>query len=366
MNIEFDMMTGRAKKVYSALWKDNAFITKNAGLIEKTIHRRTKKPSNNSYCFVEKDNADLTDRDVTCDLLANIFDVANPGLFKEKFNMAVSGSGQELCKIRTLHSSSLCALLHFYNVTEENPLILCDLQTNKKKRTIKFTKSFFEYKSPVINNPSNMDVVLLGKDQETNEDIVFFLESKFTEYYTSAGKHLKNISKEYLTQCFSASLYEENVLQKLELKTINDTNGKFELLTEASPFYIGGIKQMISHYTGIRNVLEQIKSKGESPYKDKLQIQENVDKKLKQGATAILGEIVFDRYIGDLEIVRGVKCGATYSQKYKALANEIGKLTKDVDELNFEILQEELGYSLFLTNQHKIEDAVQQFYKEKE
>lgn len=372
MNIEFDKMDGRARKVYSALWKDNAFITKNADLIDKTIVKKTNKPSNNSYCFVENGSSGLPDRDITCNLLAKIFGIADRDLFKKKFDMAVSGDGNELDKITTLHSSSLCALLHFYNINNDNPLILSNLETDKKKRTVKFTDSFFEYKSPVIekNYPSNIDVVLIGKDEETNEAIVFFLESKFTEYYMYTVKKLagkESISNQYRDKkYFSAPLYEDGVLLTMDLKRTDDNGKNFRLLSNSSPFYIGGIKQMISHYVGLRNVLERIKSKGESPYKDELQVQESVDNKLKKGAIAILGEIVFDRYIGDLEIIRGVKCGATYSQKYKALANEIGKLTKDVDELNFEILQEELGYSLFLTNQHKIEDAVQQFYKVKE
>ena len=95
--------------------------------------------------------------------------------------MAVGGSGNEGDKITTLHSSSLCALLHFYNV-ERHPLTLeFKTKNNKKveiKRRVIFNKSVFEFKSPVIGNPSNMDVVLIGKDENTGKNIVFFLESK--------------------------------------------------------------------------------------------------------------------------------------------------------------------------------------------
>ena len=371
MNIEFDKIDGRAKEVYTALWKDNAFITKNASLIEKTIERKTNKPSNNSYCFVEEGNADLTDRDITCNLLAKIFGIADSDLFrfKIKFDMAISGDGQELDKITTLHSSSLCALLHFYNVTENNPLTLCGLKTSKGVRTITFTNSVFEYKSPVIakNHPSNMDVVLIGKDGETNEDIIFFLESKFTEYYMYAVKKLTR--KEYIsnkyqdTKYYSALLYETSFLKTMDLQKIDDSDSNgFGLLSNASPFYIGGIKQMISHYTGVRNVLNN--NYYDCKTENEAQKQNEINATLDNGAIAILGEIVFDRFIADLELAPGVKCGDIYSQKYKVLANEIGKLTKGVP--NFEILQEELGYSLFMANKHKIEDAVQQFYKEKE
>lgn len=72
---------------------------------------------------------------------------------------------------------------------------------------------------------------------------------------------------------------------------------------------------------------------------------------------------MFDRFIGDLELKQGLKCGEIYSQKYEELAKQIGELTKDVPK--FEILQKELGYSLFIENDHVIEDRIRQFYREK-
>ena len=77
----------------------------------------------------------------------------------------------------------------------------------------------------------------------------------------------------------------------------------------------------------------------------------------------ILGGILFDRFIGDLELKPGLKCGAIYSQKYEILADEIGKLIKN--EKRFEVLKKEMGYSLFVSNPHKIEDWIRQFYREK-
>ena len=78
----------------------------------------------------------------------------------------------------------------------------------------------------------------------------------------------------------------------------------------------------------------------------------------------ILGEIVFDRFIGDLELKPGLKCGEIYSQKYEILADEIGKLIKNEKVERFEILKKELGYSLFVSNPHKMEDRIRQFYRE--
>ena len=357
MNIDFKSMDGRKKKLYCALWENNDFINKNANLIEKSTSSRYKKPSRNSYCFAGKGKTE--------DLLTNVFKPDDPDLFKEKFSMAVSGSGHELPKICTLHSSSLCALLHFYNITDKKPLILNGLETSKTKRTIKFTKSLFEYKSPVINpnHPSNMDVVLIGKDMESDEDIVFFLESKFSEYYTGAGKKSTAISTKYFQEkYFSAPLYKDDVLDKMGFQVADKNTKSFKLLSKAEPFYIGGIKQMISHYTGIRNVLKG--SYFPETDRDKAVKQNEVNDLLKNGATVILGEIVFDRFIGDLELKPGLKCGAIYSQKYEILADEIGKLIKNEKVERFEILKKELGYSLFLTNPHKTEDRIRQFYRE--
>ena len=357
MNIDFESMDDKMKKLYTVLWEDNEFIVNSANHIEKSIDRRYKVPSRNSYCFSGKEESK--------ELLPKIFGIVNPELFKEKFNMAVSGSGQELSKIRTLHSSSLCALLHFYNVTEKNPLTL-SLGTDKKQRTAEFTKSVFEFKSPVIINPSNMDVVLIGKDTESGEDIVLFLESKFAEYYTSASTRHKEISQKYLDNKYGSDLYKDNVLTRLGLKRNNYDPNYFELVSMSEPFYIRGIKQMISHYIGIRNVLNKNYFSEKDPDNNSKQkeIKDAIEKgNGGEGAIVILGEIAFDRFIGDLELKPGLKCGAIYSQKYEILADEIGKLIKN--EKRFEVLKKEMGYSLFVSNPHKIEDRIRQFYREK-
>ena len=362
MNIDFKSMDDEMKKLYTVLWEDNEFIVNSVNHIEQSIDLRYKEPSRNSYWFSGKEKPK--------ELLMKIFGIANPEQFKEKFKMAVSGSGQEDKKILTLHSSSLCALLHFYNVTEVNTMTL-SLGTDKKQRTVEFTKSVFEFKSPVIINPSNMDVVLIGKDTESDEDVVLFLESKFAEYYTSASSARKGISQKYLNNKYGADLYKDNVLTRLGLKRKKTDTKNFELVSMSEPFYIEGIKQMISHYIGIRNVLNKkyyIEKKSCNASKQK-EVEDTIEKgNGGKGAIVILGEIVFDRFIGDLELKPGLKCGAIYSQKYEILADEIGKLIKnETDESvkRFEILKKELGYSLFLTNPHKIEDRIRQFYREK-
>ena len=360
MNVDFKSMDGRKKKLYSALWGDFDFSTINAE-IELTRNKKDSKPSHNSYCFSREMDKDGK-------LLMTIFGITDKELFKKQFAMAVTGSGQEIQKISTLHSSSLCALLHFYNVTDKNPLVLdlalSDLKTDNKRRTVKFTKSFFEYKSPVINkpHPSNMDVVLIGEDEETHEDIVFFLESKFSEYYLYASKQSGNISNKYLSHKFSKPLLCNFLRSHTGLQIVHINNENFKLVSGGEPFYIDGIKQMISHYTGIRNVLDKQYYEEKDP--DNAKKQEKIEDVIRNGATLILGEIVFDNFIGDFELRSGLKCGAVYSQNYEILADEIGKLIKHDKVERFEILKKELGYSLFMKNGHDIEPKIRSFYRE--
>ena len=55
MNIDFESMDDEMKKLYSVLWEDNEFIVNSANHIEKSIDRRYKVPSRNSYCFSGKE-----------------------------------------------------------------------------------------------------------------------------------------------------------------------------------------------------------------------------------------------------------------------------------------------------------------------
>ena len=348
MGIEFDKMKPDSKMLYETMWGegfDSGFFDDNK--IDKTYNLTYKKKSNDSYSFIGEG--------CKAKILSDIFGIEkeNMDLFCSKYDMATSGDGNEGNKILTLHSSSLCALLHFYNVTEKNPLTL-NLQTKKNKiRKVKFIKSVFEYKSPVINGSSNMDVVLIGNDIDSEERIVFFLESKFSEYYTTMSKKKDDISVEYLKHKYSSKLYDDNVLRKMDLYVDKKGEKSFCLKTNKESFYIDGIKQMISHYTGIRNVLAKKDYNGW----DTDERQKAVDEELEKGAVAILGEIIFDDRIGKLK-----NCQKIYSEKYAILAEQ---MSKQIDkDMKFEILTKQLGYSEFKTNEHYIEDKIRKFYRE--
>ena len=223
-------------------------------------------------------------------------------IFDEKFQEACSGSGQEERRIATLHSSSLCALLFFYNVTKEHPLKIEIAGIGE----VDFFDAIFEYQNSVIEdaNPSNMDVTLLGKCG--NKQVILFLESKFSEYITGVQKRL-NINGAYLKEEISKSLYEKWLWDKAD-----DLSGKeFTVSIQDSLAYLGGLKQMISHYVGVRKFERGILKlkQGQSAGKDLYDVQNNVAKQTVQeklrnyaleGDTIIvLGSIAFDVYGND-------------------------------------------------------------------
>ena len=347
MCIEFENM-GNNSELYKTMWGEDKFYNSFLkGNIEKTYNYRYKKESDNSFSFKENKC------ECKAKTLSRIFEIEKKELFCSKYDIATSGSGNEATRILTLHSSSLCALLHFYNVTDDNSLTL-EFTTNKRRK-VKFTKSYFEYKNNVINNPSNMDIVLMGKDG--NEDIVLFLESKFSEYL-GVSSVSNNISQEYKKNDYSKPLYEESLLNEMGLHIENGKKGYFKLKSDGEQFYIGGIKQMISHYVGVMNAINKNLFKGEKP-EEHGEVDNAIE---KTNATIILGEIIFDDKIGTLKLKSNKSCAEIYKEKYKILASEIEQLPYNKDR--FEIISETLSYSLFNDKKiHRIEPKIREFYR---
>ena len=93
------------------------------------------------------------------------------------FQEAVSGPGNEMERIRTLHSSALLPLLCFSQVSTKRPLTYDG---------IKYVQAFFEVKNKVFYGPSSIDVVL-----KSEEGDILFLESKFTEYLEGEKPKIK-------------------------------------------------------------------------------------------------------------------------------------------------------------------------------
>ncbi|MBP5199586.1 MAG: hypothetical protein J6Z82_02910 [Schwartzia sp.] len=371
-------MTDKKKSdLYEKLWKDNDFwigFKKNEiAIIKNTIWNG--KISTNSYSFCEREcDKSKDEKTIKRELLSNIFGIKTKQLFEDKFNEAVSGS--ELNKITTLHSSSLCCLLFFYNI-KNNPLEL-ELLTPKGKMKIEFTDSVFEFKSPVFNRPSNIDVVLKGNIIEPVEmnrkDVLLFLESKFAEYYLATGttcdiniKYFDEKPDNYPNYSYEIYRGDKNILKKLNIdrkseeKTKN--NSKYYVLDSEETFYIEGIKQMVSHYCGIRNLIEGRFHKNTNNDSDKEKVALNKMIKTKH-PIIILGEILFDHIIGDFSLKSGKKCIDCYKEKYKILANALYEQVKNGNlEHRLYILSEPLKYSSVNMAVKEIEPQIKAFYR---
>lgn len=303
--------------------------------------------------------------DNIADTIMNIFCIENKSQFLSKYAQAISGDGKEDCKISNLRSSSLLSLLFFYNVTKENPLIL---QLNDEICTFEY--SLFEFKNKVIRKPSNMDVVLLGKSGK--KKVILFLESKFGEYYFD----VTNLEVPYFVPYSYYKQYQslyESIERELDVKSDfqekrRNKSKVFELYPIKNAHYIGGIKQMISHYIGVQNFakgdfvttsnsrLDSILTYLGSPFSEQKILDE-----LKDNAEIYLAEIVFDKGIKNLELGKG----NNYFSDYEELHNKLSKiLVNDNKNPKVHIVQNLLKYSDYDKWNHKIEDKIKQYYFE--
>lgn len=331
-----DMNNSQKRRLYECMWGSQSFNFP----VEKTTS------TGNSYTFT---NTSAVDGEICGNRLAELFDIKCRDLFKEKFAQSCSGSGQELKRIATLHSSSLCALLFFYNVSDENPYVM-----EIEGEEYIFTYSCFEYQNIVIEgrNPSNMDVVLIGKNKSSGKQTVLFLESKFSEYCERPTSQLK-IAAAYLDNKHGAALYGVASLKIMGL-SIKEKGDETFTLYSGEICYLEGIKQMISHYIGVRNLCDDPSCK-----------KDEVANAVASGAKVMLGEILFTKGIGGLHIGSGEKCLLSYQKKYRILAEILNEQLK-IDGMSdkFTVLGDVLSYSQFQHKNFIREPQVKRFYFE--
>ena len=309
--IDFEELKTPKKEIYESLWKNCDFDFEVA----------KKGVTDPSYEIAFSDKALI---DFVGDKIALSFDInKNKDTFAKKFQMACSGSGDELKKITTLHSSSLCALLFFFNVDNKKLVI-------PSQSEYEFTESYFEFKNKVIRSPSNIDVVLLGKNIKTGKKVILFLESKFSEYITGIGK--RKVSQSYFKSgCPSFPIYE--YIANNNIFNFNKEKGFCD-----SEKYNEGLKQMISHYYGIRNFM-----KG-----DFFKKNENVYKNIREyGADEIiLGEILFDNFATSSDLEKKLnKYKDGYSELAKIINEQYEKDETKPENIEFKVLSESLVYS---------------------
>lgn len=307
-----EIKDSKKAQIYS-LWKNFDFTTE----LQKTWYRG-ETYSDNSYSFKipNIDNRDITKKHTKqiADQLIKIFDIEYKELFEDKLKEVCSGSGNEVRKITTLTSSSLCALLFFYDV-KKKPITI---KLNNK--SIQFNDVMFEFKNKVTENggPSNMDIVLISGSEKT----ILFLESKFSEYLFPGQENVRNT---YKTE-FETEFYNENFLSNIGLSFGKSNNNDYFTIKSKeykTSVYAAGIKQMISHFIGVRNF-----SKAKGDLTDSRQLDNSY--------TIYLGEILFDNFNYD----KADSLLESYCDLYSKLINEL-----NTREHTFTLLSSPLKYS---------------------
>ncbi len=311
MVLDVNELNKNKKEIYSYLWNKNDF---DMNVVKTGIKDPSYEFSFSGYSLV----------DYIGKSIASTFNIIkNDDCFFRKFKMACSGNGDEIKKITTLHSSSLCSLLFFFNVDNKK-------LSFKELEGYEFTQSYFEFKNKVIGYPSNIDVVLLGTNKKTGDKVILFLESKFSEYITKVGK------KEVGISYFKEGSYSFPIYEVLEENKDFDFNKKTGF--NNSQKYNEGLKQMISHYYGIRRFMNgEFMEDKEDIYKD---ITDYDAKEI------ILGEILFD----DFSKVDSLKeYLEKYEHDYHSLATIINNQYENDQNkpkgITFKVLTETLHYS---------------------
>ena len=310
--------------------------------VEKTIWRGA--PSENSFCFINPKVKYKERKDRVLNKLIEIFDI-NSCSFKKKFEMAISGDGQEIKRISTLHSSSLAALLLLYSVSKNNPL-KCVLEG----KNYEFDDCYFEVKTNVKDDHfSNMDVVLVGKNSDEKK-VIFFLECKFCEYLNTGM--CNNISIDaYKDKYAELGLIGDAIPGLLFGEGMGKNNNPCMQIKSDTPQYCGGIKQMISHYIGVTNFVE----KGEKALDPKQ--KPNFDELVKlrsEGANIILGEVLFD-FGGK------ISNGKTKLENYSSIYKDLAKILNDHTSKLY-VLPRILTYQKLLKD-FELDKKVKDFYQ---
>ncbi|MCR5850551.1 MAG: hypothetical protein K6G92_07545 [Bacteroidaceae bacterium] len=312
--------------------------------VERTKWRG--QDSNNSFCFINPKVKYKHYQNEVLIKLKEVFGIKSSS-FDKKFEMAISGDGQEVKRISTLHSSTLAALLLLYSVKDKT--LTCKLDEEE----FTFNDCFYEVKTNVKDSHfSNMDVVLVGKNSR-KKDVIFFLESKFSEYLNTGM--CNNISKEAYEKIYD-ELGLTNVDGTISGLCFKENEGYLQIKSSdpQTPQYCSGIKQMISHYIGVTNFINKGAKAMDS--KQKLCFNELVNL-LNNGAEVILGEVLFDF---DNKVDNAATKLLKYSSIYKDLATLLN--AKKDKPSNLHVLAEVLTYQELLKG-FKIDRKVKDFYQ---
>lgn len=257
----------------------------------KNVKLQPNKESTWSKSFCEN-------KEGKCSTLIEVFDIKSADLFRTKFNEAATGL--ERSRILTLHSSSLAALLLFHAVSDKNPIWIPIAGEDKKFTEVKFEVKYSVDKTDK-KNKSNIDILLSGEDASGKKDVLF-LESKFSEYLESGTA---KISGRKYYQTIYKTIYESLKDKDLKLEIGGLDSDSDVIYLKGRGLYCKGIKQMVSHYMGLR-----------TEYKSNSSIK---------GKNIVLGEILFN--FGDAANPHPMF--NSYKEIYPSLKDALEQIVKD-------------------------------------
>ena len=175
--------------------------------------------------------------------------------FQRMYN---EGDGRELlCKACAIHSSSMLAYNFFHWIN--NKAIF-------RFQEIEFDRVAFEVKIPCLKKfgtakkkadeetghdfvYANMDVMLVGK--RDGQPHVFFLESKFTEHFSSASSAMRKLNSAY---------YDKDkvryIVTKYDMPAVAEKFRDEAGANDKRKAYYDGIKQSICHLIALTNLVD--------------------------------------------------------------------------------------------------------------
>jgi len=249
-------------------------LKKNFKKAANTKKGKVYKYFHNNVEFFKDDIGDIVKQNSSSFAFAccvgKVFGTCTPtSEFHKAFIQVITGKGQEINNIKTLHSSALLGLLCFYSINKENPLIIT-MPFNDEKVKFEFdrvefekTNTVFEAKHRIPSVLSSIDIALFGK--ANNKDAVLYLESKFSEYlnvgdYSSADKK-KRYEQFYKYLSGEDKKDDQNFLKNCGIsysytnKSTNKEDGKLYInnIDDNKKYYCEGLKQMVSHTIGAIN-----------------------------------------------------------------------------------------------------------------
>lgn len=176
---------------------------------------------------------------------AAMFGIVPDDSWLKAFKIVTEGQGDELHKINSLISSSLLSLLMFHKLflnKDKDTYISINLPDIDE--AIRFDKCFFEVRNRVIRLPSCVDIALYSSEN----NVMLFLESKFTEY--TRVKKEDFYGKGYIT-LYTKYLqpYLDNCLELNQAR--QKGQDKLRIAAKSGERYIEGVKQSISHLIGL-------------------------------------------------------------------------------------------------------------------